>query len=503
MQQQLSLFGEILDVRDLISRREDQWFERKSERVSKRDLAEALVGFANADGGRIVVGIHSGHIEGVDSDPRHLNDLLQAPLDITQPPVRHAHDFVACLNAQGGQVRLLVLDVEASDRIHRTTNGKCFLRVGDETRELRLDQERELAFDKHEAIFDQTPAADFDRTDLDDVALREYASRMRSSSLERLMKSRGLVTLRDDNVVTQAGVLLFGTVTPIWSFIRYLRYEGITAETGARSNQTEDIRLEGTLPALIEQARELLHSEISQVIRLMADGRFARTPALPEFAWLEAVVNAVTHRSYSLQGAGIIVRQFSDRLEVDSPGRLPGLVRVDNIQNVRFSRNPHIARVLAEMTDYVREQNEGVPRMFQEMRQSGLREPQFRVTDASVCLTLYKQPDQNQQQFSEEVRHTIANLEALLGRRSGDHLRALLQSLARNKSISTSRAATLIGVTRATARQYLALLEEQGLVRNTGKSANDPTARWLAAGPLWAILDQFPALVALLETNPS
>ena len=60
-------------------------------------------------------------------------------------------------------------------------------------------------------------------------------------------------------------------------------------------------------------------------------------------AWLEGLVNAVTHRDYSISGDYIRVTMFDDRIEFLSPGKLPGIVTVENIQNTRFSRNPLIA----------------------------------------------------------------------------------------------------------------------------------------------------------------
>ena len=81
-------------------------------------------------------------------------------------------------------------------------------------------------------------------------------------------------------------------------------------------------------------------------MRLGTRGRFTRSTIIPEFAWLEAIVNAVTHRSYSIGGDHIRVEIFDDRIEIGSPGRLPGLVRIDNLRSTRFARNPRIARAL-------------------------------------------------------------------------------------------------------------------------------------------------------------
>jgi ATP-dependent DNA helicase RecG len=484
-QSQLCLFSDPPTVEELLGRREDQWFDRKSIRIGARELADRMIGFANADGGRIGVGIHGGDIEGVGDSSPHLNDLLQAAADFSVPPVRHAVLFVDCTNRRGDPDRLLVLDIEASEQIHRNVRGDCFLRVGDENRRLGPNEERELAFDKGEAVFDGTVVKDLVRADLDLDAIQEYADRIGARDLAALMRSRGLYYDAPHRTgVTQAGWLLFGEVPPIWSYIRYLRYAGTTAETGVRSNLTEDIRLDGMIPTLIEKAKALLTEQLGTVIRLRPSGRFERVPALPEFAWLEAIVNAVTHRSYSMQGDGIRVTQFDDRLEVTSPGRLPGLVRVQNIRNSRFSRNPHIARVLAEMTGYVRELNEGVQRMFEEMARYGLPEPEYRVTETSVRVILASQlpPDRNVE--AEVVRGVLVLLERRLGR---DRMQQLLGTFRERRQLRTADLVNLLGVSAPTARNYLRLLEETGLVTRSHRSSTDPTATWrVTDSPFWS-----------------
>ncbi|MCR5828059.1 MAG: hypothetical protein K6G53_06550 [Bacteroidales bacterium] len=76
------------------------------------------------------------------------------------------------------------------------------------------------------------------------------------------------------------------------------------------------------------------------------------------------------------------------RLEIKSPGRLPNIVTVDNIFTTRFARNPLIFRVLTEM-ELVRELNEGIPRVFKEMKDAGLPEPKIVETAANVTVVLY------------------------------------------------------------------------------------------------------------------
>lgn len=423
------------------------------------------------------MGIHNGEIEGINSNIDHLNSLLQAAINFTTPPVRYVDAYVDCANKSGQTDRVLLLDIEASERIHRNKRNECYLRVGDENRKLSPMEERELAFDKGEAVFDGTLVPDLGRSDLVMEAIEDYVRRVGGTSTERILHSRGLYLNSEyKKGVTQAGWLLFGDIPPIWSYVRYLRYDGAIAETGIRSNLLKDIRLEGTIPQLIEQAKALLAGEV-QVIRLGPNGRFQTLPSLPEFAWLEAIVNAVTHRSYSQQGEGVRVKQFTDRLEVESPGRLPELVRVQNIRKSRFSRNPHIARVLAEMTDYVREMNEGIERMFQEMEQVGLRPPVYEVTSAGVRVTLYKQSGTVRTSADENALHAIVKLERHLG---FETVSALVQAFKQFKKLPTRQVAQLLSVSLNSARAYMNQLEDVGLVRREGKSITDPRAFWIA-----------------------
>ncbi len=91
---------------------------------------------------------------------------------------------------------------------------------------------------------------------------------------------------------------------------------------------------------------------------------------------MEGLVNAVAHRDYSVSGEYIRVTMFDDRIEFLSPGKLPSIVTIENIQNTRFSRNPLIARVLADFR-WVRELNEGVKRVYTDMKSYFLEPPIF------------------------------------------------------------------------------------------------------------------------------
>jgi ATP-dependent DNA helicase RecG len=245
------------------------------------------------------------------------------------------------------------------------------------------------------------------------------------------------------------------------AFIRVLRWRGRERGTGARQQLLEDIKVEGPIPEQLLSAR--VHVEKLQPTRraLMPEGKFGTVPLVPDDAWLEGIVNAAVHRSYSAAGDHIRVEIFDDRIEISSPGRFPGLVDLsDPLETSRFARNPRIARVCADL-NFGQELGEGIRRMFEEMRAAGLSDPVYRQTSGSVELTLLAEPIDRQ-------------LEARLP----DNARRITAALREADRLSTGEVAELLDVSRPVAQRELAALRDAEIVEWVGKSAKDPRAFW-------------------------
>ena len=78
---------------------------------------------------------------------------------------------------------------------------------------------------------------------------------------------------------------------------------------------------------------------------------------------------------------------FDDHFTVESPGILPGMVKINNIREFHFSRNPKIVELLNEY-DLVKEFGEGVDRVYRDMAQAGLPDPEYRQSDFMLYATL-------------------------------------------------------------------------------------------------------------------
>jgi ATP-dependent DNA helicase RecG len=451
---------------------EGQWFDRKGPGVNAKRLAEALVGFANAEGGAVVVGLRDRRVVGIDgAGPKRLAEWQQAAIDFTVPTVPCAARLIDCMNERGQPDHLLLLTVEASGVVHTTADDSAYLRVGDETRKLRFDQRRELLAEKGQIVYEALPLADLGMadlqlSDLDSSLLAEYAEASGSSDIERLLAVRGLLT--PDGRITVGAALLFAPMPQTWlpqASVRVLRYRGRHRGTGSGQQLTFDQRIEGPLPEQLRAARQLVSEHVTHRRALGADGRFADMAIIPADAWFEGVVNAVVHRSYSNAGDHIRVEIFDDRIEVTSPGRFPGLSDGDDPREVmRFARNPRIARVCAELR-FGQELGEGIRRMFDEMRGAGLVDPAYAQTSESVRLTL-----------ANSV--VDSELERLLLARQQQVLRLLRT----HEALSTGDIVDATGWSRPVVLKDLGLLRDKGLIEWVGRSRNDPWAYWQIRG---------------------
>ena len=108
-------------------------------------------------------------------------------------------------------------------------------------------------------------------------------------------------------------------------------------------NVIKDVIFEGNILKMITDAVAYLDTQIKEKTYLGEDGLFVTEEEYPKFVRQEIIVNAVTHRDYSIRGTDIQIKMFDDRIVVESPGKLPGLVKTDNIRHTHFSRNPKIA----------------------------------------------------------------------------------------------------------------------------------------------------------------
>lgn len=465
------------DIATLSSAKENHYFDRKSARIDPDDLARHIAAFANAAGGKLVIGIEDdGEVTGFNlQHSQPAESFEQCAIVKCSPAPDVSCTRVPVINVAGESDFVLVLDIEPStDRvITRRKDGAVFLRQGDQSKKQDYEQIRALEYDKNQRVFEDELVADSSIDDVDREVFDRYKSLLKTdASDEQVLRSRRFMR---DGHLTVAGLLLFGAHPSAFlpqARVRVLRFDGVKMETGRHLNITKDVTFDGPIPKVVDGAFDLISSMLREFQFLGHDGRFQTVPEYPEFAWFEGLVNAVTHRDYAYAGDYIRISMYDDHLEILSPGRLPNTVTLDNMRETRYSRNPRIARTLVEF-GWVRELNEGVKRIYSEMQAMFLNDPVF------------NEPDQSKVQLILEnniVARTLRQHEAIENRISQDilneldeyELTAVRAAYARGK-ITTKVLSKLIGRSTKSSAAVLKSLTSRGVLTWHGTSQNDPS----------------------------
>lgn len=370
-------------LEELYTKKEGQTYDRKSARKDPKGLSNHIVAFANADGGTLVIGIEDDFtITGIDNYHNNVNDILRVPFDYCTPSVRVITETIECTDKNGNPNHLLVITIPQSPELHANQQDEVYYRMGDKSKKLNFDERLQLMYAKGSRYYEDEPVYRSSMEDIDFNFVAEYCKKIgyKKSAEEYIRQNNDFVVSHSGREeMSGAAILLFGK-NPQRFFkrarVRFIRYDGTEAKVGTEMNVIKDEMFEGRILDMVRNSLDFVRSQIKEHTKLGTDGLFHTTPEYPEFAWKEIIINAIAHRDYSIKGTDIQIKMFDDRITVESPGILPGIVRLNNLRTVHFSRNPNIARFLHEY-DYVQEFGEGVDRMFNEMEAAGLPAPEY------------------------------------------------------------------------------------------------------------------------------
>lgn len=121
--------------------------------------------------------------------------------------------------------------------------------------------------------------------------------------------------------ISSAAILLFGKNPQLYfprARVRFIRYEGTKERVGTQMNVIKDVIFEGNILKMITDAVAYPDTQIKEKTYLGEDGLFVTEEEYPKFVRQEIIVNAVTHRDYSIRGTDIQIKMFDDRIVVES-----------------------------------------------------------------------------------------------------------------------------------------------------------------------------------------
>ena len=425
-------------------------------------IAETLISFANMEGGTIIIGLRSDGEKSIAKiDDEKLGQALKDAEELCNPTV--VIDNWESLELPDSIGAVYALRVPRSIELHALTDGRVLIRSGARNRPLGGQEILRLAGTKSTGDFEARVLSGVSLADFSPKMIEEYqekraerTKRLYNGNSDDLLIEIGAVSPNGKPTVT--GVLLFCEYPQQWlpqSSVVFAKFVGTTprGENGLAGYSRRE-ELTGPLPRLIEAAWNLIWSEMA--VGAVVKG-LEREEKLeyPQFAVREAIVNAICHRDYRLKGRRIEIRMYSDRLEVISPGGLPGFITVENIRDEHFSRNPRVVNGLFQW-GYIEELGLGIDRMIEEMQQAGHQSPTFDARPYSFAVTLFN-TRQKPPALPDWIRSTNQR-----------QMRAL--QYIRERGAITNREYRLLcaGVSAETLRLDLADLVDKGILLKVG-----------------------------------
>lgn len=361
--------------------------ENKKPREAKEiadDISRTLVAFANADGGELYIGVEdNGTITGICNTKNEILYLLNVPST-------HIHKNTPLPSPRAietdiqGKTILFFSVPKGTEFIYMTSEGRCLQRKDRDSIPISCEDIQFSRQEKNSREYDRQFVDNATSKDLD-IALMQIlvnsVAKGLGMSFEKCLQHLELAEYDGNRLkFRKAVLLLFAKDVAQWHprcQVRILKIDGVKLLGGKEYNVTHDEPITNNILKLIEESWDHIRLQLTQT--KFSDALFKPQILYPEYACREALINAIAHRDYSIEGAGIEVHIYSDRIEFISPGGLISSISIEDInqnKGIHQSRNSNIARVLREI-GHMRELGEGVRRIFALMETNELAPPQF------------------------------------------------------------------------------------------------------------------------------
>ncbi|ENH6338911.1 putative DNA binding domain-containing protein [Burkholderia vietnamiensis] len=409
------MFDNAAELLEKIRLGEDSFLELKEVRFAgqrvtapHRDaMADELAAFANSRGGVCVLGVDDARevlgipLERLDLVEHFVRELC---VDSINPPLAPVIERLTLPSNTGEQLPVLKIEVPSSLFVHRSPGGYLH-RVGSAKREMAPDYLARLFQQRSQARiirFDEQPVPGATLDDLTTELWQRFASARVQDRREVLLDKLAMARPDADGAIrpTVAGVLMASADPRHWlpnAFIQAVAYRGTEVlPQGDAAYQLDAQDITGPLDAQVLTACHFVKKNM-QVFASKQEGRHD----LPQYdmtAVFEALVNAVAHRDYSIHGAKIRLRLFSDRLELYSPGAIPNTMTVESLPYRQAARNEAITSLLAKCSvpDNERDlsgrsammdkRGEGVQIILDSSERLSGKRPTFNLVDESELL---------------------------------------------------------------------------------------------------------------------
>ena len=363
----------------------------KAKEIKGAKLSETVSAFCNSAGGDIYIGIFEDKEKKIRewigfNDVEEANDLIQA---LVQAHPFGNHLIFEFLNCKGYEGLVLHLTAKKVKDIVKSTKDEIFIRVNAGKIKINTEEKiNRLKMDKGIVTFED----EFVDIKLEKI---ENSCSIINFLINVIPNSEPMTYLNNQELIRESqakvsGVLLFCDEPPIYlpkrSSIKIMRYKTKDEDIGREFLDGVPITIEGDLYTIIYEAVSRTTEMVEGIQKLGEKG--LEKIKYPHETLHEIITNAVLHRDYSI-AADTQIRIFDNRIEIESPGKLPGHVTVNNILDTQSARNPTIVRLINKFPDPPNQDvGEGLNTAFSAMEALRLKPPIIMENESSVMVVI-------------------------------------------------------------------------------------------------------------------
>lgn len=370
---------------------EGHFADVKDTRISPGKLTRTLCALSNAEGGEVYIGISedtttrrrawSGF-----AVPEDANGHIQIFEQLF--PLGDGYEYVF-LKTAAEKGHVLKVEVSKNRDVKTASDGVVYVRRGAQNLPVTTEEAFiRLRRNKGLVSFETEPVnADIELITNSTVSIAFMLEVVPTAEPEAWLRKQQVI---QGDKPTVAGLVLFAeepqAVLPKRSGIKIYRYRTTDAEGSRETLAGDPTSIEGC-------AYQQIHDAVAKTAEIVESVRVNTPDGLesvkyPITALHEIITNAVLHRDYSIAD-DIHIRVFDNRVEVASPGTLPGHITAANILDERFARNAAIVRLINKFPNPPnKDVGEGLNTAFRAMRDMKLKPPVITQSGGYVTVSL-------------------------------------------------------------------------------------------------------------------
>ncbi len=390
----------------LIRGGEDTYLELKVKLSNSERIAQGIVALANTDGGTIIFGVNDQlRIEGVSNPEWVQTELARICREEIVPPIVPMIDTIAFDSGK----RVVALDIDGKRRPYRTRDGRFYLRIGAEKREVARDELSAWLDEVKPLGYENIPLQTVREEDFDDALLWSFASGFDDNApnlslyntSDFLRKDLMLaVGTTDEFFPTVAAVLLFGKNERVAdllpkSNVTIARFSGINGN----AQLIEAVEVKGnlhtqyeTILAFIKRYTDLGKERPKRKLELVTDAVVQARGNYHFYSASEAIINALIHRDLALRDIRTRINIYDNAIEFINPRRTNGFAPTASraiCYGITQRLNPQIAAIFSRREYGINAPHGGLPMILRQSKRFSGSKPEIYIANDEFKMKIY------------------------------------------------------------------------------------------------------------------